>query len=272
MPLHEPGVPDPSPPGARWLAYNLFCWANRHPRVWRFFGAVFRRWPRLGSLLRVAARRDAVVGVLLRPRSFLNTVHQQNLAGGEFLIGMDPGPQYEADRELFDSILPALADVQQRADAEVQRLLSGPRPGLTAPFDLIEEYLMGIVFRGIETGFRSAAPCMVAGSRDVPAARDALLEHEYLLELRHVASQLLAGSLAPPGMQRRAEACAETLKLRVARLALDIRYAWHPRAMNAPSATIYRLPAEAPRLRGKNGIWRRRHVNSFLRKPLFDMG
>ena len=90
--------PDALPPGVRRFLYFVFCWLNRNIIVLRGIGAVLRLFPYAGGWFGVAARASAVRGVMTRPQSFSNTAHAPNLASGEYLIGMDPGPTYAADK------------------------------------------------------------------------------------------------------------------------------------------------------------------------------
>ncbi len=100
--------PDTLPPGLRSLLYGLFCWLNRHIVVLRRLGALLRYFPFVGGWFGVAARASAVRAVMTRPQSFSNSAHAPNLASGDYLIGMDPGPTYYADKRLLDERLEAL--------------------------------------------------------------------------------------------------------------------------------------------------------------------
>jgi len=219
--------PDAMPPGARSLAYGAFCWLNRHIPVLRAFGALFRRWPSVGGRLGIVARASAVKEVLTRTRSFSNTAHAANIVSGDYLIGMDPGPTYSADRDLVHVRVAAL-NVPADSDAEAQRRikdLSGRKPG---EFDLIEDYLMWVVFHAMRPLFGAATGAVVAGST-IDAAKgdvDEGLQRQYMLEIRYVAGQLLAGSLSTLDLRRQAEACADALQARIDRVTGLIGAAW----------------------------------------------
>jgi hypothetical protein len=212
-------VPDTLPPGIRRLLYGVFCWLNRHTIVLRGFGAVLRLWPFVGGWVGVAARASAVKNVMTMPRSFSNTAHEPNLVAGDYLIGMDPGPVYNADRALLNARLACL-NVQVDADREAKQRVAQLKQEQT-PFDLIDDYLLWIVFRAIEPVFGAAASKVAAGEHG--NVNDRGLQRQYLLEVRYVAGQLLAGSSSTIDIQRRAELCAAALRARIAGVNGDIR-------------------------------------------------
>jgi cytochrome P450 len=219
------GQPDALPPGVRRFFYGLFCWLNRHIIVLRGIGALLRYWPFVGGWFCVAARAGAVRNVMTRPRSFSNTAHAPNLTSGDYLIAMDPGPTYDADKLLLDARLAALAPtLPAGADQEAQRLVADLRKRGTKPFDLIEDYLMWIVFRAMDPLFGSATDRLAAGAQGCITDRG--LKRQYLMEIRYVAGQLLAGSSATLRVQRRAELCADALRARITGVSNDIGLAW----------------------------------------------
>lgn len=221
-----PGMPDALPPGLRNLFYGIFCWANRHPGALRAVGVMLRRWPFLAGWLGMAARASAVKAVLTRPNSFSNTAHAANLSAGDYLIGMDPGATYTADKILLDDRLAALkATLPAAADLAVQGYVKALQPlGANKSFDLIEDYLMWIVFRAMYPLFGPATERVAAGATG--SLNDPGLQRQYLLEIRYVAGQLLAGSSATLRVQRRAELNADALKSRIAGVRTDIQNAW----------------------------------------------
>lgn len=222
----EYGRPDPMPPGVRRLFYWGFCWMNRHPRVWRAIGATWRFWPFLSRFWALAARRSAVKHVLTRPRSFSNTSHTANLIAGDFLIGMDPGTTYNADRALFASILDRL-DVKADADRESRLRIAGLKARTEPPaFDLIDDYLMWVVFSAIKPAFGDAADGVVAASRTCPP--DESITRHYLREIRYIAAHLFAGWLAPIDVTRRAEVNAASLRARIDEMTPELCRAWFP--------------------------------------------
>lgn len=219
--------PDALQPGARSLSYGVFCWLNRHITVLHALGALLRRWPSVGGLFGMVARASAVKDVLTRTRSFSNTAHAANMVSGDYLIGMDPGPTYSADRDLVHARLAAL-DVPADSDAEAQRRIKDlSKPG-AAEFDLIDDYLMWVVFHAMRPLFGDAIGAVVAGSATNAAQGDVDegLQRQYMLEIRYVAGQLLAGNLATLDLRRRAESCGDALQARIDRVTGPIAAAW----------------------------------------------
>lgn len=219
--------PDALQPGARSLSYGVFCWLNRHITVLRALGALLRRWPSVGGLFGMVARASAVKDVLTRTRSFSNTAHAANMVSGDYLIGMDPGPTYSADRDLVHARLAAL-DVPADSDAEAQRRIKDlSKPG-AAEFDLIDDYLMWVVFHAMRPLFGDAIGAVVAGAATNAAQGDVDegLQRQYMLEIRYVAGQLLAGNLATLDLRRRAESCGDALQARIDRVTGPIGAAW----------------------------------------------
>ena len=219
--------PDAMSPGARSLLYGGFCWLNRHILVLRAIGFVFRHLPSVGSLFSAVARASAVKGVLTRTRSFSNTAHEANMVAGTYLIGMDPGPTYDSDRDLVHARLAAL-NVPADSDDEARRRINTlSQPGGGA-FDLIEDYLMWVVFHAMRPLFGTATGAVVAGSAAGAAQGNVNqgLQRQYLLEIRYVAGQLLAGGLATLGIRRRAETCGDALQARIDRVTGLIGTAW----------------------------------------------
>ncbi len=221
-----PGTPDALAPGLRSIAYGIFCWANRNPGALRKIGWVLRLLPFVGGWFGMAARASAVKAVLTRPNSFSNTAHAANLSAGDYMIGMDPGPTYTADKSMLNARLAQLAPtLPAAADAEAQqRGLALQQLGTNKPFDLIEDYLMWIVFRAMDPLFGAATGRVAAGATG--SLTDPGLQRQYLLEIRYVAGQLLAGSTATLRVQRRAELHSDALRARIAGVTNDIQRAW----------------------------------------------
>lgn len=216
--------PDDMPPGSRTATYGLFCWLNRNPLALRAIAAVLRLWPFIGGWFGQAVRASAVKKVLTRPESFSNTSHAPNMVSGTYLIGMDPGPTYHADKALLWQRLDTL-NVRPDADAEARLRGDALRHKAGGAFDLIDDYLLWVVFRGLEPVFGSAA---LRVSQGAPSnSEDEGLSREFLLEARYVAGQLLAGSMATLPLRRRAEVCGDALVSRMKGATPDIRKAWN---------------------------------------------
>jgi cytochrome P450 len=228
--------PDPMPPGLRGYLYEGFCWLNRHIMVLRGIGALLRLLPSVGGRFGQAACASAVKGVLTRPRSFSNSAHAPDLVAGDYLIAMDPGPTYDADRALLEKRLSGL-NVQADADLEAQRLVVELRQLGSKPFDLIDDYLTWIAFRAIQPVFGAAAGEVAVGAGgDV---NDIGLQRQHILETRCVAGQLLRGSSSTLALQRRAELCGDSLRARIAGVSGAIRNAWDMES-SCPSEIIER--------------------------------
>ncbi len=215
-------TPDALPPGVRSLLYGVICRLNRHPIVLRAIGAAFRLWPFVGGWFGVVARADAVKRVLKRPQSFSNTSHAANLVAGDFLIGMDAGHTYAADKALLMQRLACLANLRADADREAQKIVA--ELGQKQSFDLIEDYLLWVVFRAIAPVFGEVADGLIGEPGGNADQRE--LQRQFLLEVRYVAGQLFKGSSSPLRVQRRAELSAASLCARTKRLSRDIRAAW----------------------------------------------
>jgi len=229
-------TPDALPPGFRKLSYGAFCWLMRSPLILRWIGALLRLVPSIGGLFGMVARASAVQGILNRPKSFSNTAHAPNLVAGDYLIAMDPGPIYLADRALLGARLQALQDVQTIADQEAQWLVAELKKWIgRADFDLIDDYLTWLAFRAISPVFGAAADKLAVGEGgDI---RDRGLQRQYFMEIRYVAGQLLAGSSAPIEMRGRAELCAHALQARVKAAMDDLKRSWN---VNLPGEAIER--------------------------------
>ena len=275
---------DPGLPGSRRLTFWLLCQLNRHPSFWRTLGALLRRWPALGGLLHFAARYSAVTQALRRTDTFLNTSHRPNLVAGNFMIGMNPGAQYQADRKLFFEMMPTRMRVRVLASAEARSRIEAIQAGGAAHFDLVQDYLMWIVLRAALPAFRDAAEAVVGDGVSDGENVDDAEKLRYMLELRHVGAQLFAGGAAPAAVQMRAEAAAASLQRRIRRAGSLLRrqpaparaleahgggpdgeqtvqrdgvgYAWvsHPVTVQAGALIVFELlrrPAEYEGLRAK---------------------
>ena len=118
-----------------------------------------------------------------------------------------------SDRALLETRLACL-NVQVDADQEAQRRVAQLMQLGGKPFDLIEDYLIWIAFHSISPVFGAAASRVAVGAGG--NVNDVGLQRQYLLEIRYVAGQLLAGSSATLRVQRRAELCGDSLRARIA--------------------------------------------------------
>ncbi len=199
------------PQAVRRLVYSVLCWGVHRPGLLRWFGGMVRAMPGLFPLF--VAQRDGLLAALQRTHSFSNSSHRPNLVAGEFLISMDPGPAYDADRALFDHYL-ARVDQHRASANEAQSLCTKLRaPEAGVEFDLIEDYLVWVVLAAVKPAFNGAACTVIYRSSSAPFDRE--VELRYVHEVRHVAAHLFAGSYAPANVLRRAELAADSLRSRV---------------------------------------------------------
>lgn len=230
------GRPDQKSPGSRRLQYAFFCWINRHPNIFRFVGAVLRKWPSMGRVIPIVARKNAIKHVLSRPHSFSNNAHLKNLLAENFQIGMDPGFTYDQDKALFDQVLKTLKP-QEVADAEAKKRIEKLKND-NVTFDLIEDYFAWVFYEVILKGFGKAASSVIGHPSGMEA--DEIDKRRYMYEVRHVAAHLFAGSLAPLKIQRRAELCAAALRDRIDKAFFDIEKAWSDVNIKAEKSVIRR--------------------------------
>lgn len=230
------GRPDQKSPGSRRLQYAFFCWINRHPNVFRFVGAVLRKWPSMGRVIPIVARKNAIKHVLSRPHSFSNNAHLKNLLAENFQIGMDSGFTYDQDKALFDQVLKTLKP-QEIADAEAKNRIKKLKNGKLT-FDLIEDYFATVFYEVILKGFGKSASSVIGHPSAMEA--DEMEKRRYMYEVRHVAAHLFAGSLAPLKIQRRAELCAAALRDRIDKAFFDIEKAWSDINIKAEKSVVRR--------------------------------
>jgi cytochrome P450 len=117
-----------------------------------------------------------------------------------------------------------LNNVQVDADREAQLRIAQLAKLGGKSFDLLEDYLMWIAFHAISPVFGTAASSVAVGAGG--NVNDIGLQRQYLLEIRYVAGQLLAGSASTLRVQRRAELCGDSLRARIAGASNAIRNAW----------------------------------------------
>ena len=114
------------------------------------------------------------------------------------------------------------------------RLPHEPRHWHTS-FDLIDDYLIWVVFRAIKPIFGAAAGQVAAGVGG--HTDDQGLQRQYLLQIRYVAGQLLGGGVATLDAQRRADVAADGLRARMKAMRSDIEKAW---GVSMPPADVER--------------------------------
>jgi hypothetical protein len=211
-------------PIGRALLYRLVSVMLHQPGLLRLIGAAHRRWSRLTSFTGMVARRDAVAEAFLRDNSFSNTAHAPNMPAGEFMMGMESGPRHDADRELLARTMPDPALFGQRGGEEARRRTLSLGARADGRFDLIDDYMMWVVWHALREGFGSAAEVL-----ESQVARNATHDSGMLAffhELRYLGAHLIIGSVAPRAIASRAERSGGALRRHVAATMPALRCAW----------------------------------------------
>lgn len=219
--------------------HALWCFLMRQPRLLRVIAGVFRRWPRASRWVAVVARRDAVVAALLRTSTFSNTSHAPNLVAGAFSIGMQDGERYRGDRRTLEAmLLPARRLGPTSAVLARQRMLVLQGVGAQSHFDLVDEFLSPIAWRTIKRCFGRAGDALAVG--DSGSTDPQAVEKQLFLDLRHVASHLVVGTVATAQVQSRAEAAGCALNQRVQSQQALVGEALAARLPGCPHADLHR--------------------------------
>lgn len=215
----------------QWLPYLLL-------------GRLFNRPATLTALMRIGQRIGVPIAcshgesqaVFRRGDDFSNRAHFPNLVAGDFVIGMDSGPQQAQERAAAHSALPTPERFGQLASEECRRRIESLRQRLHDgdSFDLIDDYLVFAAWAGLRGVFDdSAAEAIEAVPQGMQ--RDAALASLFA-ELRYVGGHLIVGGIAPHSIQRRAQNAAAALNERVARALVPIRADWQSRCPMAAQA------------------------------------
>ena len=208
----------------RRIAYRLASTMFHQPELLRLAAALLRRWPALNCRVPVVASRSAVAAVLGRPMDFSNIAHAGNLIAGSFLIGMEISPAEKSDRHFLRSILPSPADISASSAAESKRSIERLSALGRGTFNLIDDYMVWIVWRALGGAYGAAADAISSGASGEPATAKA--SHDFFLELRYLGAHLMTGSIAPEAVQRRAEEKAVALNRRIDLALAAIEHAW----------------------------------------------
>ncbi len=204
------------------IGLMLRCRVLRSPWLLRFIGKVLRRFPWLSQRLRIVARRDAVAALLKRENSFSNTTHAPNLIAGPFVLGMDRTSRYEGDVRMLRGALQRV-DAIHGAGAQWSRgFIAAQLAAGRGSFDLVEGYLMPLVWAGLAESFGAEGDALAEG--DVMAM---------LSELRPVAGHLVLRPVATPEVEARAQQAADALHARIARHLGAIAGEWRERDAEA---------------------------------------
>ncbi|RYY98897.1 MAG: cytochrome P450 [Comamonadaceae bacterium] len=206
---------------ARWLSYRAVSAAVHQPLALRGLATFIRTTPRARGLLSTVASREDVVGVFQRPSAFSSSAHRPNLVAGEFAIGMESDARHACERAQLLRHLPSPTVFAARASAESQRLIAALRAGGSRRFDLIDDYMVPIVWQALGGSFGQALPALSPGD-------------PMFLNLRYVGAHLIAGATATDAVQRRARESAAALN------------AWVRGQLPALQA-LWQMPAQAQR-------------------------
>jgi hypothetical protein len=194
------------------IVFHFVSHMFHHPWLLRLVTGAFRRWPGLNRLSPspVIATRDGVQAVMARSADFSHSPYISSLVAGDFVIGMDDGPQTTADRRMLAQWLKLAHPPGSGAAVESRRLLAGFQNPGRASIDLINDYLIWVVWAELKKTLGAGAAAILNG--------DATAE-PLLMELRYLGSHLVIGWTAPAKVQKRAEDSAASVNRRV-RLAL----------------------------------------------------
>lgn len=201
---------------SRRIGYGVISALVHQPGLLRWAGAAIRRSPFLEGRLPIVVRGTAARRVFDRAASYSNTSHAPNLVAGEFLIGLESGPQHAGERALATRLL-AHQDACGDSAARAARSLAAALP---PSFDLIEDYLTHVAWAGMRPIFRQAADALEEAPAS-PAAWQA-----FFREMRYPGAHLIVGGLATRAVQLRAEVHANALRARVRRHRAALAAAW----------------------------------------------
>jgi cytochrome P450 len=212
----------------RLVVYALVSRLFHQPYVLRIIADVMRRLPGLNRVLPtiLVARRDAVVELTRRTADFSHAPYWPSLVAGPFVIAEDDDAKVERDREALLDWLPKPAPVAGAGQNHCARGMPGPmeaghaslasarrsiarlRDAGATSIDLIDDYLMDLVWRELASHFGDEADALLE-----LADRDARLA--FLGELRQLGAQLVIGWIAPAAVRERARTCANRVNERV---------------------------------------------------------
>ncbi len=211
----------------RWPMYRLIGAVVHQPRLLRMAASLIRRLPVIEDNLSVAARFSSASQVFRRQTSYSNTSHAPNLVAGEFVIGMESGPRHDDERRFVAQKLPSPQECGDDALRESRAIAMQIGNGAPVTFDLIEDYMVRVVWAGMRGIFGPAAQAIEdtppsSGTQGGQPARMA----EFFREMRYPGAHLIVGQKAPSQIQERAEASAAALNTRVSVNLAGIRAAW----------------------------------------------
>jgi len=211
----------------RWPMYHLIGAVVHQPRLLRMVASLIRRLPMIEDNLSVAARFSSASQVFRRQTSYSNTSLAPNLVAGEFVIGMESGSRHDDEREFVARKLPSPQACGDDALRESMAIATRIGKGSPVAFDLIEDYMVWVVWAGMRGIFGPAAKAI----EDTPPTSGSQCGQpvhmaEFFREMRYPGAHLIVGQKAPSQIQERAEASAGALNARVSVNLAAIRAAW----------------------------------------------
>ncbi|RYF33878.1 MAG: hypothetical protein EOO26_06520 [Comamonadaceae bacterium] len=182
----------------RWVSYRAVSALVHQPLALRGLAAFIQNTPQARGLFNMVASRDDVVGAFQRTSALSNSAHRPNLVAGEFAIGMESDARHACEHAQLLRHLPSPAVFAERAAAESRRLLAALHADSARRFDLVDDYMVPIVWRALGGAFGQALPALPPGD-------------PMFFNLRYVGAHLIAGSTATDAVQRRALESAAAL-------------------------------------------------------------
>ena len=136
-------------------------------------------------------------------------------ADPNFLIGMDAGPACEKERKFLTDALPSPADCAKASGDTSKALIESIRKSSGHAFNLVDDYMVPIVWSALRQLFGSAATDIEKGVGPDASGCPMAAKKELLLDLRYLGAHLLVGGIAPRSIQTRAEVSARRVNARV---------------------------------------------------------
>ncbi|HSV57978.1 MAG TPA: cytochrome P450 [Variovorax sp.] len=181
-----------------WARYHAVSAVVHQPRLLRFIARTAQQQPWFARIGKMVASRADVVGTFDRPLAFSSTAHRPQLVAGDFMMGMESGPQHSAERALLVSHLPKPGEFERCAVQESRKRIDALLAGPVRAFDLIDDYMVPVAWQAIGGAFGAALPTLAPGD-------------PMLLNLRYVGAHLIAGNVATEAVQARARRSAAEL-------------------------------------------------------------
>ena len=285
----------------KFVAYAVVGRVFHLPWLLRLVMGLLRRYPLLNRLTPspVMASRATLNAAMARTTDFSHAAHLPNLPAGAFVIGFDDGAHMRADRAMLIGWIKRASPPGSAAASESEARLDRFRQEGRTRIDLIDDYLIWVVWRELRKTLGDQACALTDGSPDD--------DHALLMELRYLGAHLVVGGVAPESVSLRAREKAAALHARVARAwpdqpgqpgqadqadvlrnAVGMMWVGHPATVQAGALVLQELfarPAVHRELSGKaqalgTGAWSdaafrlevKQHIIELLRfRPVFPL-